>query len=162
MPFIFPPARFQEPLGLPNSSFVDGGLADDHLPVESVLQFERYRNLGVDTLIIVSRKCDTKPGINDEIQNFGNNDSRLQSKLGLWLENIAKNSFIKSMKEIQQKYPELAARTYVYIPDFPENFPLLNFNYMKEQYEVTSAWAISHKPVKLDQYLAENGEENSP
>ena len=162
IPFIFPAARFKDPLGLPNSSFVDGGLGDDHLPVESVLQYEKYRNLGVDTLIIVSRKCDTKPGINDEIQNFGNNDSRLQSKLGLWLENIAKNNFIKSMKEIQQYYPELAARTYVYIPDFPENFPLLNFNYMKEQYEVTSAWAKSHKPVKLDQYLAENAEENNP
>ena len=162
IPFIFPPARFKEPFGLPNSSFVDGGLADDHLPFESVLQFEKYRNIGVDTLIIVSRKCDTKPGINDEIQNFGNNDSRIQAKLGIWLENIAKNNFIKSMKEIQQEYPELAARTYVNIPDFPDNFPLLNFNYMKEQYEVTSAWAMSHKPIKLDQYLAENAEGNSP
>jgi predicted acylesterase/phospholipase RssA len=162
IPFIFPAARFKEPLGLPNSSFVDGGLGEDHLPVESVLQYEKYRNLGVDTLIIVSRKCDTKPGINDEIQNFGNNDSKIQAKLGLWLENIAKNNFIKSMKEIQKDYPELAARTYVYIPDFPENFPLLDFNHMKEQYEVTSAWARSHKPVKLDQYLAENEEERNP
>lgn len=156
IPFIFPPARFKISFGLPNSSFVDGGLTDDHLPYQAVIQFEKFRNMGVDTLIIVSRKSDTEPGIHREILNFGNNDSRIQNKLGHWLENMAKKNFVRSMKELQLNYPELAERTYVYIPDFAETFPLLDFNNLKRQYDVTAAWAASHKPVKLDQYLIEN------
>lgn len=159
IPVIFPPARFQESINLPNSSFIDGGFGEDHLPVTAVLQFEKYRNYGVDTLIIVSRKSDTKPELNDELLKFGNNDSRLSDKLGLRLENMARNGFIKSMKELQQKYPELAERTYVYIPDFQENFPLLDFSDLKKQFNVTVKWAETHKPVPLNQYLAANDQE---
>jgi len=67
---------------------------------------------------------------------------------------MARSGFIKGMKELQQNYPELAARTYVYIPDFEENFALLNFTDLKKQYTVTANWAESHKPVPLNKYLA--------
>ncbi len=155
IPILFPPVRFRESFGLPNSSFVDGGVAEDHIPYEAVLQFEKYRGFGVDTLIIVSRKSDSRRGMNDEIQNFGNNDSRIFDKLSSWIDNLASNGFIKSMKQLQQKYPELASRTYVYIPDFQENFALLDFTNMQKQYDVTAAWAELHKPVPLNQFLAE-------
>ncbi len=153
IPVIFPPARFTESFGLPNSSFIDGGLGEDHLPYEAVLQYEKFRGYGVDTLIIVSRKSDTEPDLNNELMNFGNSDPRLHDKVNLWIEKMAKNSFIKSMKELQKKYPELAERTYVYIPDFPDNFPLLDFNSLKQQHEVTKAWAVNNKPVLLKSYL---------
>ena len=156
IPVIFPPARFSESFGLPNTSFVDGGLGDDHLPYTAVLQYEEYRNFGVDTLIIVSRKSDTEPDLTNELQNFGNNDSRFTVKINLRIENMAKNGFIRSMKKLQHDFPELAARTYVYIPDFPDNFPLLDFNDLKGQYQLTADWVVTHKPVHLDQYLAEN------
>ena len=162
IPLIFPTARFKDPLGLPNSSFVDGGLADDHLPYQAVLEFEKYRNLGVDTLIIVSRKSDTQPGIRNELLDFGNRDSRLTGKIGERIETMVKNGFLRSMKELQQKYPDLASRTYVFIPDFPENFPLLDFSDLKAQYDVTAAWASNHKPVLLNQYLAKNAAEKKP
>lgn len=156
IPVIFPPARLQESNNLPNSSFIDGGLGEDHLPLTAVLQFEKYRNSGVDTLIIVSRKSDTRPELDEELLKFGNNDSRLSGKLNLRIENMAKNGFIKSMKELQKNYPELAERTYVYIPDFEENFPLLDFSNLRKQFDVTANWAESHKPIPLNQYLAEN------
>ena len=153
IPFIFPPAKFNDSSGLPRSAFIDGGLAEDHLPYMAVLQFEKFRQSGIDTLIIVSRKSDIKPDMNAELQNFGLYESRLSGKLGLWFEGMAKNGFIKSMKELQKNYPGLASRTYVYIPDFAENFPLLNFNNMQQQYKVTAAWAADHKPVLLSEYL---------
>lgn len=162
IPVIFPSAKFKDPLSLPNSSFIDGGLGEDHIPYMAVLQYEKFRNCGVDSLIIISRKSDTNPELQNEISEFGNNDSRLSGKLSLRLENLAKNGFIKSMKELQQKYPDLAERTYVFIPDFPENFPLLNFSNLQKQHEVTVAWAESHKPVPLNQYLAENEREEKP
>lgn len=156
IPLIFPAARFNNPLGLPNSAFVDGGITDDHLPYEAVLEFEKYRNIGIDTLIIVSRKSDTQSSIINFMPDSSNQDSRLSDKIEQKLENVAKNGFLRSMKTLQTEYPELAARTYVYIPDFQENFPLLDFGTLKEQYIVTSAWATSHKPVKLSTYLMEN------
>lgn len=162
IPILFPPARFQEPFGLPNSSFVDGGVAEDHIPFEAVLQFEKYRGFGVDTLIIVSRKSDSKSGISKEIKDFGNTDSRLFDRLSQWIDNMAMNGFIKSMKELQYKYPELASRTYVYLPDFEENFALLDFRDLKKQYTVSAAWAESHKPIPLNQFLADNAREEKP
>ena len=155
IPLIFPPAKFNDSSGLPRSAFIDGGLADDHLPYKAVLQFEKFRQSRVDTLIIVSRKSDITPNMNDELQKFDLYESRLSGKLGLWFEGMAKNGFLKSMKELQKNYPDLASRTYVYIPDFAENFPLLNFNNMQQQYKVTAAWAMVHKPVLLSSYLAQ-------
>ncbi len=162
IPILFPAARFSESFGLPNSSYVDGGVAEDHIPYEAVLQFEKYRGFGVDTLIIVSRKSDSKKGISNEINDFGNNDSRVFDKLSLWIDNLAMNGFIKSMKELQQKYPELAARTYVYIPGFEENFALLDFTDMQKQHDVTAIWAESHKPVPLSQFLIDYALETKP
>jgi predicted acylesterase/phospholipase RssA len=156
IPILFPAARFQESYGLPNSTYVDGGFSNDHIPFEAVLQFEKFRGYGVDTLIIVSRKSDTKQGMQNEVEKFGNTDSRTFDKLSYWIDNLAMNGFIKSMKQIQKEYPELAARTYVYIPDFEENFALLDFTEMKYQYTVTASWAETHKPVPLNQYLEEN------
>lgn len=162
IPILFPPARFSESFGLPNSSFVDGGVAEDHIPFEAVLQFEKFRGFGVDTLIIVSRKSDSRHGISNEIKDFGNTDSRLFNRLSLWIDNLAMNGFIKGMKELQNKYPELAARTYVYIPDFQENFALLDFSNLQKQYAVSAAWAESHKPVPLHQFLADSTWEQKP
>jgi predicted acylesterase/phospholipase RssA len=159
IPVIFPPVRFKESFGLPNSSFIDGGLGEDHIPYTAVLQFEKYRNYGVDTLIIVSRKSDINPEFKNELLNLGNNDSRISGRLNYRIENLARNSFIKSMRVLQQKYPELAERTYVFIPDFPEDFALLDFSNLKKQYMVCASWAESHKPVPLNQFLAENAME---
>jgi predicted acylesterase/phospholipase RssA len=156
IPILFPAAHFHESFGLPKSSYVDGGFSNDHIPFEAVLQFEKFRGFGVDTLIIVSRKSDTKQGIHHEVEKFGNSDSRTLDKLSYWIDNLAMNGFIRSMKEIQKEYPELAARTFVYIPDFEENFALLDFSEMKHQYDVTASWAETHKPVPLNQFLKEN------
>jgi len=159
IPILFPAAHFHESFGLPKSSYVDGGFSNDHIPFEAVLQFEKFRGFGVDTLIIVSRKSDTKQGIKNEVEKFGNTDSRTFDKLSYWIDNLAMNGFIRSMKEIQKDYPELAARTYVFIPDFEENFALLDFSEMKHQYDVTATWAETHKPVPLNQFLEENEQE---
>ena len=160
IPILFPPVRFEESFGLPHSSFVDGGVADDHIPFEAVLQYEKYRGTGVDTLIIVSRKSDSRRTISKELDDFGENDSRRFDRLSLWIDNMAMNGFIRGMKELQHKYPELAAHTYVYIPDFEENFALLDFTDLKKQYTVTANWAESHKPVPLNQYLAKIDQED--
>lgn len=153
IPVIFPPVRFQLASGLPTTTFIDGGVAEDHIPYQAIIQYEKYRGVGIDTLIIVSRKCDTTSQLSNEMENFGAKDKQLFEKIGVRIENMAHEGFIRQMKALQANYPELAAHTYIYIPDFEENFHLLDFNQMKEQYEITAKWAKTHKPVPLDEYL---------
>lgn len=153
IPVLFPPVRFRLEASLPTTTFIDGGVAEDHIPYQAIIQYEKYRGIGIDTLIIISRKCDTTSQLNSEMENLGAKDKQLFEKIGVRIENMAHEGFIRQMKALQANYPELAAHTYVYIPDFEENFHLLDFNQMKEQYEITAKWAKTHKPVPLDEYL---------
>ncbi len=153
IPVIFPPARLDIGKLKLVTTFIDGGVAEDHIPYQAVIQYEKYRGLGVDTLIIISRKCDTTSQLSSEMESLGAKDRQLFEKIGIRIENMAYEGFIRQMKALQTNYPELAAHTFIYIPDFEENFHLLDFNQMKEQYEITAKWAKSHKPVPLDEYL---------
>ena len=36
----------------------------------------------------------------------------------------------------------------------------MHYSNLKKQFDVTTAWASTHKPVKLEKYLLENAEEN--
>lgn len=153
IPLLFPPAKLDIGGLKLVTTFIDGGVAEDHIPYQAVIQFEKFRGVGVDTLLIISRKCDTASRLDKEMQTFGISDSKLYERAGVRIENMAYEGFIRQMKALQANYPELAAHTYIYIPDFEENFHLLDFNQMKEQYEITAKWAKTHKPVPLDEYL---------
>ena len=155
IPVLFPSVRLRPSPTIPSANFIDGGVSEDHIPYRAVLQFEKYRKMNVDTLIIVSRKCDTKLQIDTEMRQLGvkEKDRILLEKAGIRLENLAKDGFIKQMKELKKFYPDLAAHTYVYIPDFQQNFRMMDFGRMEEQYDITAKWAESHSPVPLDEYL---------
>jgi len=153
IPVLFPPVRMQLASSLPSTTFIDGGVAEDHIPYQAVIQYEKYRGAGVDTLIIISRKCDTTSQLSSEMESLGAKDKQLFEKIGVRIENMAHEGFIRQMKALQTNYPELAEHTYIYIPDFEENFHILDFNQMKDQYEITAKWAKTHKPVPLNEYL---------
>jgi predicted acylesterase/phospholipase RssA len=152
IPVIFPPVKLQS-AGLPRARFIDGGAAEDHIPYQAILQFENYRGIGIDTLIIVSRKCEIESQLDTAFLQLGIADRKLFEKLGVRVENMAREGFIKQMLDLQKNYPELAAHTYVYIPDFQQNFPFLEFGLMKEQYEASAEWAKTHNPEPLNEYL---------
>jgi len=77
-------------------------------------------------------------------------------KLGISIEDIRREGFIKRLKELQSVAPSLAERTYVYIPDFPEVFYLFDFNTLEQQYIITEKWDQTHQPVILSDYLKMN------
>jgi hypothetical protein len=54
---------------------------------------------------------------------------------------------------LQREYPSLAARTFVYVPDFSEDFLMFDFSSLQRQYELTMQWSNSHEPVSLSDYL---------
>lgn len=156
-PIVFPGVRIDNAPTLPDHDFIDGGLVDDHVPYTSLLQFIKYRGQSVDTVIIVSRKSVLHPDLSEELLTLGINDKGLMDKLGISPEDFLMSAFIKGLRSLQKEAPDLAKRTLVYIPDFEQNFLMLNFNDLEEQYRTTSEWAARNKPVSLEQFL--NSEE---
>jgi predicted acylesterase/phospholipase RssA len=152
-PLAFPASYIPNVRTIPNVSYIDGGIAGDHIPYTAVIEFEKYRGQEVDTLIIVSRKCDPAIRFDDEMKQFGIDKSDLANKLGISLEDIALEGYIKQLKALQKEDPSLAERTYIYVPDFSQEFHIFDFGTLKEQYDATHAWAVNHQPILLKKYL---------
>ncbi|HKI88541.1 MAG TPA: patatin-like phospholipase family protein [Draconibacterium sp.] len=158
-PIVFPEERIPSATTLPDHRFADGGIGDDHVPFSGLLDFIRYREQSVKKVIIVSRKSDSEPDVSEELKTLGITDKGFFDKLGISLDEILYKGFIKAMKAMQKKAPDLAKRTKVYIPNFSDNFLLLDFNDLEKQYDVTKKWAQKNNPVPMEMYLSEN--ENS-
>lgn len=152
-PFAFPPVFIRNVKTIPNVPYLDGGIAADHVPYQALIDFERYRGMAVERMIIISRKRDTISNFNNELQQFGIDKFKFLDKMGFSPEAISNKGFYKGLKELQRVAPDLADRTYVYVPDFKEDFLMFDFNNLNQQYEVTSQWALTHSPVLLSQYL---------
>ncbi len=152
-PLAFPPEYIRNVTTIPDVEYIDGGIAADHVPFEGVIEYEKYRNTRVEKLIIISRKRDTVPDLEGELKQFGINKFELIDKLGISVEDISKEGFIKRLKALQKEVPSLAERTYIYLPDFPEVFYMFDFDTFKEQYILTEEWSRSHDPIPLKEYL---------
>lgn len=155
-PIVFPEERIPNASTLPDHDFVDGGIGDDHIPFTGLLDFIRYRNQSVKKVIIVSRKSDSEPDVSEELKTVGITDKGFFDKLGISLDEILYRGFIKAMEAMKKEAPDLSQRTFVYIPEFPENFLLLDFNDLGQQYNVTKKWAQKHNPVPMEVYLSKN------
>jgi len=160
IPIVFPSVKLNFPDSNHPVTFIDGGVAEDVVPYKAVLEYEAYTGKKVKKMIIVSKKSGDDKDISSELNEMGIRDSKLFENLGISLQRFSKQGFINNLKNLQKNYPDLASRTYVYIPDFDEFFSIMNFNSMREQYKISSSWAAAHQPVPLAQYLAENQEIN--
>ena len=155
-PIVFPPVRIDNVKTIPDDEYIDGGVGDDHIPFYALLQFEKYRGKGVSKVFIVSRKSDSIPELSEELRNLGIDDRGRFDRLGISLDDILKKDMLRRLDAFARDAPDLILRSYVWIPDFPQNFLLFNFDNLKEQYDVTSAWARNHNPVPLDEFLSDN------
>jgi len=152
-PIAFPPVRIPNVKTIPDIPYYDGGIAADHIPYQALIEFERFSGYEIDKMIIISRKRDTIPNTNLEFQQFGIDKFKLFDKMGVTPESISNKGFYKRLKEIEKEAPILASRTYVYVPDFEEDFLMFDFSTLKKQYELTSKWAQTHSPIPLAEYL---------
>jgi|WetSurSiteA1Bulk_404760.scaffolds.fasta_scaffold02258_4 hypothetical protein len=153
-PIVFPSVKISNVKTIPDVEYIDGGIGEDHVPYHALLEFEKFRGFGVEKVYIISRKSDTIPEISEELKGIGINDNELFDKLGISLDAILKNDIIKRLKAYAKDAPHLVPYTYVWIPDFKDNFLLFNFDNLKEQYILTSQWAKDHDPVPLEKYLS--------
>jgi predicted acylesterase/phospholipase RssA len=152
-PLVFPPIRIKNVKTIPDVEYVDGGVGEDHVPYHALLEFEKFRDEGIEKVFIISRKSDSIPEISEELKELGINDRGIFDKLGFSFDAILQKGIIKGLESYATDAPELIPLTYVWIPDFEADFLLFDFDNLKEQYEVTSEWAKSHDPLPLGDFL---------
>lgn len=152
-PIAFPPVRIPNVKTIPNIPYYDGGIAADHIPYQALIEFEKYSGYDIEKMIIISRKRDTIANTNQEFQQFGLDKFKLFDKMGVTPEALSNKAFYKRLREIQKEAPILASKTYVYVPDFSEDFLMFDFSTLKKQYELSSQWAQTHSPMLLSEYL---------
>jgi predicted acylesterase/phospholipase RssA len=157
-PIAFPPTRIRNVKTIPDVEYIDGGVGDDHIPFHALLEFEKYRGVGVDKIYIISRKSDSIPDISEELRVLGINDKGLFDRMGISLDAILHRGFIKRLEAFAIDAPELMHHTYVWAPEFKANFMLFNFENLQEQYSLTSQWAKTHEPLPLEDYLLKHME----
>ena len=152
-PVAFPPVKIRNVTTIPDGEYIDGGVGEDHLPYHALLEFEEFRGAGVEKVYIISRKSDSLPVVSEELKTLGINDRGIFDRLGISLDAMMKKGFIKRLEAYAAEAPDLVERTYVWVPDFKQDFLMFNFDDLRKQYEVTSAWAKTHDPVPLGDYL---------
>lgn len=156
IPVVFPMEKIRHGATLNPQNYIDGGIADDHIPYEAVLQYQQKNGVRMDKLVIISRKMDTEQDIRIELSKLGLKDTKLLERLGLSLQRYSAGAFYDKLLKLQMADPELASRTYIYIPEFSEEFPLMDFGSMKSQYYATLKWAEANQPVPLAEYLSKH------
>jgi predicted acylesterase/phospholipase RssA len=153
IPFIFPPVKIENVKTIPDVEYIDGGVGDDRVPYHALLEFEKYRGIGVEKVYIISRKIDSTCTIGEELTGLGLNEKGRFDNLNISLDAIRQKGLIKSLESFVKDAPELAPLSYVWIPDFKPDFLLFHFDNFKEQYDVTSKWAKDNSPISLTDYL---------
>jgi hypothetical protein len=155
-PIAFPKVRIKNVKTIPDVEYIDGGVGDDHVPFEALLQFQKFRGTGVEKVYIISRKGDSIPEVSEELKILGINDNGWFDKLGISLDNILNKGIIKRLEAYAKEAPEMILISYVWMPDFKEDFLMFNFGKLREQFTITSAWAKTHDPVPLGDFLLYN------
>ncbi len=151
-PLVFPPARINGISRIPDIPYYDGGIGEDRVPFQALIDFEQYRGQPVERVIIISRKRDKEMTLADELKPFGYN---LKAKSGgnFSPDVLTSLGFWRRLEYLHKRHPEIAAKTLVFVPEYEYNFPMFDFNNLDYQYEVTLKWALHNSPVTLSEYL---------
>ena len=155
-PIAFPPCRIKNVKTIPDVEYVDGGIGDDHIPYHALLEFEKFRGQGVAKVYIISRKSDSIPEVSEELRGLGIDDRGRFDKMGVSLDYILQKGMLKRLKDYSHENPDMIFLSYIWMPDFKNDFLMFSFDNLKEQYLLTSQWAKTHDPVPLGDYLLYN------
>jgi predicted acylesterase/phospholipase RssA len=156
IPFAFPPVRIENVTTIPDHEYVDGGVGSDYIPFKALLDFQKHRGVNVEKVYIISKKSGNYSEISQELDFLGiDNDGHID-RFASSLDKIMSRILINRLGAFARQAPEMIYRSYVWIPDFEQDFMMFNFNNLEEQYTLTRAWAQNNDPVPLGDFLLYN------
>lgn len=155
IPFAFPPVRIDNVSTIPDLEYVDGGFGIDYVPFKALLDFQEYRGENVSRVFIIGRKSGLA-GISEELKMLGIDRKAASERFETSLDNVLWKILINRLTAFAKEAPEMILRSYVWIPDFEQDFLMFNFSNLEEQYTITRSWAQNNNPVPLGDFLLYN------
>lgn len=155
IPFAFPPVRIGNVSTIPDLEYVDGGFGIDYVPFKALLDFQEYRGEQVKKVYIISRKSGLAD-ISEELKILGIDRKTASERLEASLDNVLWKILINRLTAFAKEAPEMIFHSYVWIPDFDQDFLMFNFSNLEEQYMITRSWAQNNDPVPLGDFLLYN------
>lgn len=155
IPIAFPPVRIGNVSTIPDLEYVDGGFGIDYVPFKALLDFQKYRGENVKKVYIISRKSGLAD-ISEELKILGIDRKTASVRLEASLDNVLWKILINRLTAFAKEAPEMIFHSYVWIPDFDQDFLMFNFSNLEEQYMITRSWAQNNDPVPLGDFLLYN------
>lgn len=155
IPFAFPPVRISNVTTIPDVNYIDGGVGMDYVPFTGLLEFQKFRGQRVRKVFIISKKSSIA-GIDDELEMLGLDNKRKLDKFVQPFDHIMRRKMLNRLETFAKDAPEMIMGSFVYIPDFEQDFLMFNFSNLKEQYLITKTWAMNNDPIPLGDYLLYN------
>jgi hypothetical protein len=172
IPVVFPRQQIHCEAGhemdFPDGYFSDGGTKgafdnfDEYLG-EYVRQNEPFENM-----YIISPMREKQESEHEEIfKLLQNNSAKAEDVLGVinHLKNMSMNGFLDFLIKLNAwrfNGMPMAKNIFISIPEMENNYPIINFNLQKQQYNAVSAW-VNNNPDKLaipiDQFLQKHHKE---
>jgi predicted acylesterase/phospholipase RssA len=156
IPIAFPPVRIENVKTIPDVEFIDGGVGSDYIPYTALLEFQKYRKQKVGKVFIIGRKQGFSSDLDEELKMLGINNRRNYDRLGPAMDNLLRRHLLNKLEAFARGAPDMIYKTYVWIPDFEQDFLMFNFSKMEEQYTLTKSWAQVNDPVPLGDFLLYN------
>ncbi len=154
IPIAFPPQRIGNVTTIPDMEYIDGGAGIDYVPFQALLDFQEFRGKDVRRVYIISRKTELA-SVSQELRVLGIERQGVD-RFGNSLDNVMKKFLINRLTAFAKAAPDMVFKSYVWIPDFDQDFLMFNFNNLEEQYAITKLWAQANDPVPLGDYLLFN------
>ena len=154
IPVAFPPVRIGNVSTIPEKKYIDGGAGIDYVPFTALLDFQKFRGQNVRRVYIISRKTELAV-VSEELKVLGIQRKGID-RFGNSLDNIMRKFFLNRLEAFAREAPEMISSSYVWIPGFEQDFLMLNFNNLEEQYTITRSWAQVNDPVPLGDFLLYN------
>lgn len=156
IPLVFPPVRIENVTTIPDAKYRDGGIGIDYIPFQALLDFQVWRGEKVKKVFIVSRQAGIFDDFSNELEVLGIEKKRRFVKIGDSLDNMLWRILVNRLEAFAKAAPWMIKDTYVWIPHIEQNFLMLNFNNLEEQYTMTRIWAHSNEPLPLEDFIQLN------
>lgn len=167
IPIAFPKQQIHcEPghtMDFPGGYFSDGGTKGTFDNFDQYLGGYVRQNEPFDNMYIISPMRETPESDHEEIfKLLQDNSTRAEDVLGIidHLKNISMNGFLDfliKLKAWSYNGMPMAKNIFISIPEMEKNFPIINFNLQKLQYDAVTAWVASNPDklaVPIDQFLS--------
>lgn len=161
IPLVFPPARIENVTTIPDAKYRDGGIGIDYIPFRALLDFQTWRGEKVKKVFIVSRQAGIFDDFSNELEVLGMQKKRRFDRIGDSLDNMLWKILVNRLEAFAREAPWMINDTYIWIPHIEQNFLMLNFNNLEEQYTLTKSWAQANDPVPLGDFINYNNKKGN-